>query len=577
MGWSGRASIGIVIVMKLRSLPIRATLAAGLAVAVIPSYGLGRRTESSTQTPQINSNPLPYPGKVVEQIVARVDDRVIDTSDYQRAMTQLEQEAKQDDLSPDQLAEQKHDLLRNLIDKQLLLAKGKQLGITGEDQLIHRLDQIRKQNHLSSMQALQQAVESQGLSWQDFQQQIRDNIITSSVIQQKVMPNIRISPSEVQAYYNAHLSDYKHPEQVQLSEILIPTANPDDAAQVAAAKAKIDAIKKQLDGGANFATLAKADSKGPMASEGGNLGVFKSGQLAPELEKDTFSLKAGQFTQPIQTRQGWIILEVTKHENAGVTPVDQVQNQIMDAIGYKKMQPALRQYLSKLRTEAYIDIRPGYSDTGATANEIQPTYSAYLPPTEKKKKTPHFRRKRYEAKRTTHRRAEREQSTEKLGKREKIRYGQAPREALPPALNQTDLNNDNGQVAANNVPQDQMADQANENQKPKKIRYSSKAKKRKERAKKEKAKHIDTHHPAPVVGKLAQATQQEQESSLGLGGVTSKKKAHPMREGPKRRYSTVEKQKEEEQKQQEGASSSTSGAASGTGSGSGTGSSTTQQ
>lgn len=571
---AGALLIGIVIVMKLRSLPIRATLAAGLAVAVIPCYGLGRRTDSDTTTPQMNSNPLPYSGTVVEQIVARVDDRVIDTSDYKRAETQLEQEARQDDMPADELAVQQKNLLRNLIDKQLLLAKGKQLGITGEDQLIHRLDQIRKQNHLSSMLALQQAVESQGLSWQDFKQQIRQGIITSEVIRQNVMPNIHISPAAVQAYYDAHKSDYQHPEQVQLSEILIPTANPDNADQVAKAKAKIDSIDKQLKAGADFDKLAKSDSSGPMASQGGNLGVFKRGQLAPVLEQDTFSLKAGQFTHPIQTRQGWIILKVTKHDAAGVTPVDQVQNQIMDAIGYQKMQPALRQYLSKLREEAYIDIRPGYSDTGATANEIKPTYTAYLPPSEKQKKPkPQFRRKRFEAKRTTQRRGKEKQETEKLGKREKIRFGQAPREALPPALNQTDLNNGNGQMAENTTPEAVTNGQNDENQKPVKVRYSSLARKRKvahEKKKKEETKTVDNHHPTPVVGKLAQATQDVQQSSLGLGGVTKKKETHPMREGPKRRYSTVQKEKEEQQKEQQQGTSSTTPD-------SGTGSTSTQQ
>ena len=544
-------------------------LAAGLAVAVLPSYGLGR---SSGDNPSENSNSaLPYPGTVVEQIVARVDDQVIDTSDYARAKKDLDQEAKQEHWTPDQLAEQKKNLLRNLIDKQLLLAKGKQLGISGENALVHRLDQIRKQNHLASMQALQQAVESQGLSWQDFKQQIRQSIITSEVIRQKVTPNIRISPSEVQAYYDQHKSEYKHPEQVQLSEILIPTPNPDDAAQVAKAKSEADSIYQKLKGGADFAKLAKTDSKGPNASQGGDLGTFGKGQLAPVLEKDTFSLKKGQFTEPIQTRQGWIILEVTKHEDAGVAPLNQVQNQIMDEIGYAKMQPALRQYLSKLRTEAYIDIRPGYTDTGATPNEVKPTYSAYLPPSEKKKKVVHFRRKRFESKRTLAKR-ERErkkEGTQKLGKREKIRYGQAPREALPPALNQTDLNNQGGQVAANNAAEAAMNDQNAQIEKPKKVRYSSLAKKRAEKRKaEEKKKKVDTHHPAPVVGQLNEATQKEQERSLGLGGVTKKKKkAHPMRQGPKRRYSKVQEKKDQQQKQ--GASS--------TGSDSGTGNGSTQQ
>src|SRR5579875_1568646 len=225
--------------MMLRSFPFRALMAAALALAVMPLHGQSASNSSGDASSQ-QSNGLPYPGKVVEQIVARVDDQVIDTSDYQRALQDLKQQAQQQNMSEAELAREKKNLLRNLIDQQLLLAKGKQLGITGEDQLVERLDQIRKQNHLDSMTALQQAVEAQGLSWQDFKQQIRNNIITQTVIRQKVAPTIRISPQEIQQYYDQHKKEFERPEEVQLSEILIPTANPDNAAQVAEAKKKAD-------------------------------------------------------------------------------------------------------------------------------------------------------------------------------------------------------------------------------------------------------------------------------------------------------------------------------------------------
>src|SRR5579875_1435796 len=272
-------------VMMLRSFPFRALMVATLAIAVMPIHGQSTNNQGDASSQQANG--LPYPGKVVEQIVARVDDQVIDTSDYQRALQDLKQQAQQQNMSQAELDREKKNLLRNLIDQQLLLAKGKQLGITGEDQLIQRLDQIRKQNHLDSMSALQQAVEAQGLSWQDFKQQIRNNIITQEVIRQKVAPTIRISPQEVQQYYDRHKKEFERPEEVQLSEILIPTANPDNAAQVAEAKKKADSIEAKLKTGGDFAKLAKADSTGPTAAQGGDLGDFQKGQLAPELESAT--------------------------------------------------------------------------------------------------------------------------------------------------------------------------------------------------------------------------------------------------------------------------------------------------
>ena len=111
-----------------------------------------------------------------------------------------------------------------------------------------------------------------------------------------------------------------------------------------------------------------------------------------------------------------------------------------------------------------------------------------------------------------------------------------------------------------------MSDQNSKIERPKKVRYSSLAKKRaaKRKVEKRQEKKVDSHHPAPVVGQLNEATQKEQESSLGLGGVTKKeKKARPMRQGPKRRYSNVQEKKDQKKKQESSGANSDSGTGSG--------------
>ncbi len=80
----------------------------------------------------------------------------------------------------------KADLLRDLIDQQLLLSKGKELGITGETELIKRLDEIRKQNHLDSLEDLEKAAQQQGVSYEDFKANIRNSIITQQVVRDEV-------------------------------------------------------------------------------------------------------------------------------------------------------------------------------------------------------------------------------------------------------------------------------------------------------------------------------------------------------------------------------------------------------
>jgi peptidyl-prolyl cis-trans isomerase SurA len=325
---------------------------------------------------------------VVEEIIARVNNQIITRTEFQRAREQTINDVRQQfsGAEADQkIAESEKNLLRDLIDNQLLVQKGTDLGITADTEVIKRLDEIRKQMNLPDMESLEKAAAAQGVSFEDFKQNLKNDIIRQQVISQQVASTIQISKEEEQAYYDQHKAELDHPEQVRLSEILISTevkggkegetmeASPE---QVAAAQKKANDIYEQLKKGAKFADLAKQFSDGPTAAQGGDLQYFKRGTLSKELEDKTFAMKAGDYTEPIRTKQGWVILEVTEHQQAGIPPLKDVEQQVQNAIYYQKLQPKLREYLTKLREEAYIDIKPGYIDTGASPNQTKPIYTA---------------------------------------------------------------------------------------------------------------------------------------------------------------------------------------------------------
>jgi peptidyl-prolyl cis-trans isomerase SurA len=357
------------------------------AIAVSsPSLQVMGQTAHSIPPPASTGPQSPFAGVVVEEPIAFVNDQIISKSDYDRQLQEMEGMAKEQNWTAQQLEDQKKNLLRDLVDQQLLLSKGKELGITGETEMIKQLDEIRKQNHLDSMEALEAAAKQQGVSFEDFKQHIRDRIITQQVIGQEVYRKVNITQADLQKYYDAHKSEYERQESVHLNEILIPTANADDAAQLAAAQTKAQDVYTQIQGGAKFADLAKATSTGSTAAQGGDLGEFKRGQLAKVLEDQTFSLAPGQYTQPIRTKQGFVILYVATHTPGGVAPLKDVLPQVEEAVGAQRTEPALRAYLKQLRMEAYIDYKPGYVDSAAVVNPSKPSYSAYAPPAPKKKK-----------------------------------------------------------------------------------------------------------------------------------------------------------------------------------------------
>ena len=376
---------------------------------------------------------------VVEDVIVRVNDGIISRSDLERSQEQLQQELAQNRNAGD-AAEREKNLLRDLIDQQLLLSKGKELGINPDAEVIRRLDEIRKQNNFATMEDLEKAARSQGASFEDFKASIRNSIITGNVVRDEVGRTIRMSNADQRKYYEDHKADFTQPEEVRLSEILVPTAANADDAVLAAAQKKAQDLYAKLQGGADFAAVAKASSGGPTAAQGGDLGQFKRGQLASVLEQKTFTQPVGGYTEPTRTRQGYVILKTTEHQQAGTPPFDQVQGDVQNAMYQEAIQPALRAYLTRLREEAYIDPLPGFVDSGASTKETKPVFAAYVPPVPKKKVV---QKQRMDAARLSQVRSAMAvsatpavQTLDKHGKpkkvkREKVRLGQAPRTALP--------------------------------------------------------------------------------------------------------------------------------------------------
>src|ERR1700751_471269 len=168
---------------------------------------------------------------VVEEIIARVNNSIITSSDYARSKEQLKDEIKQQDpANVNKLyTERERDVLRDLVDQQLLLEKGKDLGITADTELIKKLDEMRKQMNLDSMEALEKAAQAQGVSYEDFKQNLRNQIITQQVIQHEVGSHLSVSKEDEQKFYEEHKGEMEQPEQIRLSKILGALQNPPPA------------------------------------------------------------------------------------------------------------------------------------------------------------------------------------------------------------------------------------------------------------------------------------------------------------------------------------------------------------
>jgi peptidyl-prolyl cis-trans isomerase SurA len=356
--------------MKIRSLLSMVSLAVFI-VLVLASGAMAQSQGKET---------------LVEEIVARVNNQIITLSDYEKAAQGLAEEVRQDcqnctqDQVQAEMKERQKNLLRDMIDQQLLIERAKDMGIDVDTELVKRLDEVRKENNLATMDDLEKAVEKQGIVWEDYKQQMKNGLLTQKVIQQEVGGRMDIGPDEIKKYYDAHKQDFVRKEQVDLSEIFLSTEGKTPE-EIAAIKTKADDLHKRIVNGDDFAELAKRRSEGSTAQDGGELGSYERGQLAPQLADAVFKLDKNGVTDVIQTKTGFEVLQVNEHYQAGLQPIDKVSDQITNILYKQKMDPAMRSYLAELREESYVTVKPGFTDTaavpGATViQEVAPTPDA---------------------------------------------------------------------------------------------------------------------------------------------------------------------------------------------------------
>lgn len=329
--------------------------------------------------------------KVVEEIIARVNNEIITRSELEKAKSQAAEDAQQDcsgRCTQEQLQVAMEDrqkyALRDLIDQSLLAQRGKDMGLNVEPDVVKKLDDIRQQNKLKDLDELEKAVTTQGINWEDFKSNIRNRLLTQEVIRREVGSHITIGHDEEMKYYEEHKADFVRPEQVALRAIEIKTEGKKES-EIPELKAKAEKLLQRVKDGEDFGELAKRFSDGSTAQQGGFLGVYKHGELSKELEDTVFKMKKNELTPVIETKQGFLILQVLEHYDEGEQSFSKVENEIMDKLYTEKMEPAMREYLKTLREQSYVVIKPGYTEGAGGANSEIEEVSA-TPEASKEKK-----------------------------------------------------------------------------------------------------------------------------------------------------------------------------------------------
>ena len=281
-------------------------------VAILALSFLAAAAQAQTTSSQMPVAPGLAP---VDRIVAVVDEDVILRSELDRAIANVK---KQYAAHPEQLPPQsslEKQVLERLVLVRLQLARANDSGVKVSDaELDQAIQRVSQQNHLSPEQ-MQQQIAAEGLSYQQFRKELRDDLTVQSLQQKVAQSRVSVSESEVD---NEIATARAGGPQVHLAHILVALPEAATPEQVKLAKTKIDGIKDLIDKGQmQFATAAIRYSNSPNALEGGDLGWRSLDEVPPAFTEIIKQLKPNEVTQPIRGVSGFQILKVIETRQAG--------------------------------------------------------------------------------------------------------------------------------------------------------------------------------------------------------------------------------------------------------------------
>jgi parvulin-like peptidyl-prolyl isomerase len=301
--------------------------------------------------------------ELVEKIVARVNDRLITSSEFEKRVDVASHGPK----APSDPATLRRDALDELIKEKLIEERAKELGVTATDEEIEEaVERVKRQYNLATDSEFDSALAQSNLNRDELKRQIRQTITIQKVISRDVTSKLDISEDMLRLEYERQKDAlYKVPEQARVFEIVVrfPAADPGARER---AVSKLEQARSKITSGAPFADVAREYSEGNAAGRGGDLGMVSRGELLPALDAAVFSDPPQEFPPPVILPASAHIFRVTERKPAGHRPFEEVAEDLKKRIGENLYDKRFTEYIDRLRRDAFVKI---YDTSLAKAEE----------------------------------------------------------------------------------------------------------------------------------------------------------------------------------------------------------------
>ncbi len=291
-----------------------------------------------------------FGSEVLERIVAIVNEDIITLSDIKKVDLNIKIALSarfQGKELEEKVEEARKTLLEDLIQRKLLLAKAKEDGMDVESETKMVIENILKENNLSSEKELEEIMKNEGINYNAWKEELKNNLLQQKVIRKYVDSNISVDNAEMLDYYRKHSEEFKEPEEVKLKGIFL-----EDKEGVEEKMKKIEEELKNK----SFEDVASIYSEGPEKERRGELGKFKKGEMEKNLENHVFSMKVGDLSPWIKTSKGYYILKLEEKKEAKLKSFEEARDEILDKIIETKREPLLKKFFEELKAKSYIKI-----------------------------------------------------------------------------------------------------------------------------------------------------------------------------------------------------------------------------
>jgi len=312
--------------------------------------------------------------RVVEEIAAKVNGDIITRGELEQTRREIEQQLRSEGITgarlTDAIKQAQANALRNQIDELLLVHRGKDLNINVDPEVTRRLADFQVQAKMPDPDKFHDFVREQyGMSFEDFRDRMKRQMLAQRVIGQEVTYRVNVPEPDMRKYYDDHKNEFVRQEQVFLSQILLSTEGKSPE-QITNLEKKAKELTARARKGEKFSELVRENSDDQeTARNGGQLTPFGRGMLMKPIEDIVFKEKKGYITDPIRTPAGFVVLKIEERYEAGQASFEEVKNEIQEKLASPQMEPKVREYLTRLREQAFLEIKDGYVDSGAAPSK----------------------------------------------------------------------------------------------------------------------------------------------------------------------------------------------------------------